>query len=80
MLEVHLEIVGWVYDTFEDNLRIKNHFTKYLKESCLECSYKHIPFKYFPNFAFAWGKKQHKNGILQNMCKMAMQESRTGYS
>ena len=30
-------IVVWIDDTFENNLRIENDFTKYLKESCWLC-------------------------------------------
>ena len=30
---VSLEIGVWIYDTFDDDFRIKNVFTKYLKES-----------------------------------------------
>ena len=31
---VPLEIVVWIYDTFDNNLGIENDFTKYLKRSC----------------------------------------------
>ena len=30
-LRVPPEIVVWINDTFDDNFKIKNHFTKYLK-------------------------------------------------
>ena len=33
-----LDIVVWIYNTFADNLEIKNDFIKYLKESCWLCS------------------------------------------
>ena len=33
-LRVPLEIVVWIDDIFENNIGIKNDFTKYLKESC----------------------------------------------
>ena len=33
-LKVPLEIVVWIYDTFENKLRFQNYFTTYLKESC----------------------------------------------
>ena len=29
-----LELVVWIFDTFENNSRIKHIFTKYLKDSC----------------------------------------------
>ena len=29
-----LEIVVWIYNTFDNNLSILNDFTKFLKESC----------------------------------------------
>ena len=32
--EVPLEIVVWIYNTYDNNLRIENDFTKYLKKSC----------------------------------------------
>ena len=34
-IRVPLEIVVWIFDTFDYNFGIKNYFTKYLKESCL---------------------------------------------
>ena len=33
-LRIHPEIVVWILDTSDNNFGIKNHFTKYLKESC----------------------------------------------
>ena len=33
-LHVPLEIVVWIYDTFDNNFGIDNDFTKYLNESC----------------------------------------------
>ena len=33
-LRVPLEIVVWIYNTFDDNLGIKKDFIKHLKESC----------------------------------------------
>ena len=35
-LGVTLEFVVWIQDTFDNNLKIKNYFAKYLKESWLE--------------------------------------------
>ena len=32
--KVTLRIVVWIYISFDNNLGIKNSFTKYLKESC----------------------------------------------
>ena len=29
-----LEIIAWIFDTFDNNSRTGNDFTKYLKESC----------------------------------------------
>ena len=36
--KVPLEIVVWIYDTFDNNFVIKNDLTTYLKESCWLCS------------------------------------------
>ena len=33
-LRVTHKIVIWTFDTLDNNLEIKNHFAKYLKESC----------------------------------------------
>ena len=33
-LGVILEIVIWIFDTFDNNLEIRSNFTKYSKESC----------------------------------------------
>ena len=35
VLSASLEIVVWIFDTYDNNLEIKNNFTKYLKESWL---------------------------------------------
>ena len=32
-LSVTLEIVVWIFDTYGNNLEIKNYFTKYLKHN-----------------------------------------------
>ena len=32
--KVTQEVVVWIQDTFDNNLGIKNDFTKYLMESC----------------------------------------------
>ena len=53
-LKVALEIVVYIYDTFDNKLGVKNDFTKYSKESLLEVSWLLFPFKYFPNYAFSW--------------------------
>ena len=34
LLKGTLEIVIIIFDTFDNNLQIKNDFTKYLKKSC----------------------------------------------
>ena len=52
-LKSPLEIVVCIYDTFDYNFRIKSHFTKYLKESCWECSDEHFSINFFPKYAFA---------------------------
>ena len=39
------KIVFCVFDTFDNNLEIKNAFRKYLKEICWKCSDEHSPFK-----------------------------------
>ena len=46
-------IVVWIYDTFYNNFRIENDFTKYLMESCLQCSDEHFSFRYSSTCAFA---------------------------
>ena len=33
-LELLYEIVVWIYDILDNNLEIKNDFTKYFKENC----------------------------------------------
>ena len=33
-LRVTLEIVFWIFDTYDNNLEITNDFGKYLKECC----------------------------------------------
>ena len=48
-LRVFLEIVVWIYDTFDIILEIKNGSTKDLKEGCWKCSEQHFPIKHFPN-------------------------------
>ena len=34
-LRVPIEVGIWIFDTFDNNFRIKNDFEKYLKEYCL---------------------------------------------
>ena len=36
--KVTLEIVVWIFDTFDNNFENENNCTKYLKESCRWCS------------------------------------------
>ena len=38
MLKNSLKIVVWNFDTFDNNIGLKNNFTKELKESCWKCS------------------------------------------
>ena len=49
---VTFEIVVWIFDTFGNNLEIKNYFAKYLKENWLLYTNEHLSFKYFPNCTF----------------------------
>ena len=35
---VPLKIDIWICDTFDRNIEVENGFTKYLKESCWQCS------------------------------------------
>ena len=51
-LRVPLEGIVCYFRTFENNLGIKQTFTKYLKESCCLTSGQHSSFKYFPKNAF----------------------------
>ena len=44
------KVVVCVFDTIDNNLKIKNAFRKYLKETCWKCSDEHFPFKYFPKY------------------------------
>ena len=53
-LSIPLEIVVWIYDTFDNNFWIKNYFSKYLKEICWYCFDKHFSFNYFLMYAFTW--------------------------
>ena len=46
-LTVPLDIVVCIFDTFDYNFGIGDHFTKYLKKSCWLCSGEHFSFKYF---------------------------------
>ena len=51
-LNVPLESVVCNFHTFENNLRIKQKFTKSLRESCCLTSGQHFSFRYFPKNAF----------------------------
>ena len=51
-LKVPLESAGCYFHTFENNLRIKQKFTKYLRESCCLTLCLHFSFRYFPKNAF----------------------------
>ena len=44
--------VVWTCHTFENNLKMKHNFAKYLKESCRKRSDELVSFKYFLNIAF----------------------------
>ena len=45
-----LTIVVWIYDTFENYLRIKHECAKFLKENCVLNSDLHFSYKYFENY------------------------------
>ena len=47
-----LEIIVCYSDTFQNNLGIKQKFTKYLKESCRLTSLLHFSYNYFAKNAF----------------------------
>ena len=51
-LRVPLEIVVWIFDTFDNNLGSENNFTKHWTENWLWCSDYQFSFKYFPDYAF----------------------------
>ena len=51
-LRVSLESIVCYFHTFENNLGIKEKFTKYLKESCCLASDQHFSFKCFSENAF----------------------------
>ena len=53
-LRVPLEIIVCYFHTYENNLGIKQKFTKYLKENCCLASDQHFSFKYFPKNASVW--------------------------
>ena len=38
MLYISSKLAVWICDSFENNLGIKNAFTKYFKEGCCHCS------------------------------------------
>ena len=46
-LKMKLTSVVWTYDTFENNFRLNNKITKYLKESFGSGFGEHFSFKYF---------------------------------
>ena len=50
--------------TFENNLRIKRKFTKYLKESCSLASDKHFSFICFPESAFVGNIFPNLSGLF----------------
>ena len=50
-LGIPLAIIVCYSNTFENNLGIKQKFTKYLKESCCMASDQHFSFKFFPQNA-----------------------------
>ena len=49
-----LQIVVWIYDTFDDNFGNKNDKTKYLKESCRKSSDEYFSHISYNNYAYAW--------------------------
>ena len=46
--------VVWIHIILNNNMVIKNIFTRYLKESCWLCYKQHFSFKYFPKYAVGW--------------------------
>ena len=51
-LRVSLEGIVCYFHTFENNLRIQQKFTEYLKDSCCSPYDQHFSFKYFQENAF----------------------------
>ena len=51
-LRVPLASIICYFHILQNNLRIKQTFTKYLKESCCLASDQHFSYKYFPKNAF----------------------------
>ena len=50
---VYSDVVAWILISLDNNSRIENDFTKYLKESYCLCSDQYFSIKYFLNEAFA---------------------------
>ena len=46
-LEILLTSVVWIHHTFQNNLRVRHKFIKYLEESCRMGPEKHLSIKYF---------------------------------
>ena len=46
--QVYLDKVVGINDTFDNNWRIRNNFTKHFEESCCWCSDQHFSIKCFP--------------------------------
>ena len=52
LMTVHPKLDVWINDTFENNLRTKHDFAKYLKGSFYFILEEHFSFKYFPKSSF----------------------------
>ena len=47
-----VEIIIWIYDTFDNKLGNKGDFTKYLKESCIILNFVIVSFQKVPLHPF----------------------------
>ena len=62
--------------TFENNLRMMQHFTKYLKESCCIASYQHFSIKCFREKAFIRKILQKSLGLFSPLTNASLGEPR----
>ena len=67
--EIPVNIDVWNYGIFENNLRIKLKFTKYLKRECDLGSVPHFPFKFFMKKSS--GKKDITNIVRSFLAQQA---------
>ena len=74
-LRVPLESVVCYFHTFENNLEIKQKFTKYLMDSCCLVSDEHFSFKFFPKDDFVakiYPKLSGLFWLLKNLCVLVL--------